>query len=176
MFGPSLLVAPVYKYRARTREVYFPAACGWYDFYSGKHIKGGQQANVDAPYERIPLFVREGTILPVGPDIQYTDEKPADTITLFIYTGKDCTITLYEDEGINYNYEKGSFSTIKFSYNDNKGELTIGDRNGEFDGMLKNRTFNIVWVTDNKAVPFNAGITPDERVEYEGNSIIVNRQ
>ena len=176
MFGPSLLVAPVYKYRARTREVYFPAACGWYDFYSGKHIKGGQQANVDAPYERIPLFVREGTILPVGPDIQYTDEKPADTITLFVYTGKDCTFTLYEDEGINYNYEKGSFSTIKFSYNDNKEELTIGDRNGEFDGMLKNRTFNIVWVTDNKAVPFNAGITPDERVEYEGNSIIVNRQ
>ncbi len=107
MFGPSLLVAPVYKYKARTREVYLPASCGWYDLYTGKYFTGGQKIDADAPYERMPLFVKEGSIIPVGPDIQYVDEKPADPLTLLVYTGRDCVFTLYEDEGINYNYEHG---------------------------------------------------------------------
>ncbi len=128
MFGPSILVAPVYKYGARSREVYFPASAGWYDLYSGDYIFGGHKLIVDAPYERMPLFVKEGSIIPVGPEIQYTDEKTGDPITLFVYSGRNCSFTLYEDEGTNYNYEKGACSTIKFSFDNASGELTIGDR------------------------------------------------
>jgi alpha-D-xyloside xylohydrolase len=176
MFGPSLLVAPVYRYRARTREVYLPASCGWYDFYTGKYSKGGQKITADAPYDRIPLFVKEGTILPAGPEIQYTDEKPADPLTLFVYCGKDCAFTLYEDEGVNYNYEQGACSTIKFSYNNTSGELTIGDRNGEFDGMLKSRTFRIIWITGERPVPFNPDASPHASVIYDGTRIVIRKK
>ena len=176
MFGPSLLVAPVYKYKARTREVYLPASCGWYDFYSGKFVPGGRKIEADAPYERMPLFVKEGSIIPVGPEIQYTDEKPADPLTLYVYTGRDCAFTLYEDEGTNYNYEKGACSTIKFSFKNSTGELTIGDRFGEFKGMLKSRTFNIVWVTSENPVPFNPEIVPNSRIAYEGSKIIIEKK
>jgi alpha-D-xyloside xylohydrolase len=171
MFGPSLLVAPVYKYKARTREVYLPLSCGWYDLYTGKYFAGGQKVEADAPYERMPLFVKEGSIIPVGPEIQYVDEKPADPLTLWIYTGRDCAFTLYEDEGVNYNYEKGACSTIKFTFNNETGELTIGERKGEFKGMLQNRTFNIVWVSQEKQVPFNPGISGDSKIIYSGNEI-----
>jgi alpha-D-xyloside xylohydrolase len=176
MFGPSLLVAPVYKYRARTREVYLPVSCGWYNFYSGKYIRGGQKFNMDAPYERIPLFVKEGSIIPFGPSIQYTDEKPANPLTLYIYTGRDCAFTLYEDEGINYNYEQGAFSAIKFSYNNTTGELTIDERKGEFDGMLKSRTFKIVWITRDRPVPFDPDVTPHATVKYNGGKIVVSKK
>lgn len=173
MFGPSLLVAPVYRYKARTREVYFPALCGWYDLYTGKYIAGGRKVEVDAQYERIPLFVKEGSIIPVGPALQYTDEKPADPLTLFIYKGKDCLFTLYEDEGINYNYEKGSFSTIKFSYDNAAGNLIIGSRKGEFNGMLKTRTFRIVWIDEDHPVPFNPETTSGEIIKYDGTQMII---
>jgi alpha-D-xyloside xylohydrolase len=175
MFGPSLLVAPVYRYKARTREVYFPASCGWYDFYTGKYIKGGQKLEVEAPYEHIPLFVKEGSIIPVGPDIQYTDEKPADPLTLYIYTGRDCVFTLYEDEGTNYNYEKGECSTIKFTFNNETGDLTIGERKGEFSGMLKSRTFNLIWVSKDNPVRFETGIKPHSTLNYDGKQIIVKQ-
>lgn len=176
MFGPSLLVAPVYKYKARTREVYFPAQTGWYDFYSGKYIEGGQKIEVDAPYERIPLFVKEGSIIPAGPEIQYTDEKPADPVTLLVYTGKDCAFTLYEDEGTNYNYENGAFSTVKFSYNEAKGELVIGDRKGEFEGMLTNRTFNVIWISKEKPVPFDLNTYAKSVVTYDGRKTVVSNK
>jgi len=174
MFGPSLLVAPVYKYKAVKRVVNFPDPVGWYDFYSGKFIEGGKSIEVDAPYERIPLFVKEGSIIPVGPELQYTAQKPADPVTLLVYTGRDCAFTLYEDEGINYDYEKGECSTIRFSYNNTAGELTIGGRTGEFGGMLKSRTFNIIWVSRDKAVPFNPGIIPHNSVEYTGKEIKIS--
>jgi alpha-D-xyloside xylohydrolase len=176
MFGPSLLVAPVYKYKTVKRIVYFPGSVGWYDFYSGKYIEGGKYLEVDAPYERIPLFVKEGSIIPVGPEIQFTDEKPADPLTLLVYTGRDCVFTLYEDEGINYDYEKGDCSTIRFSYNNNSGELTIGERTGEFKGMLNSRTFNIVWITRDKPVPFDPGINPHSSVEYTGKELKISRK
>jgi len=175
MFGPSLLVAPVTKYKARSREVYFPSSCGWYDFYTGIYIMGGYKLLVDAPYERIPLFVKEGSIIPVGPEIRFTDEKPADPVTLFVYTGRSCAFTLYEDEGTNYNYEKGACSTIKFSYDETSGELTIGERTGEFSGMLKKRIFNIVWITRNNQISFDPEIVPHNSVAYNGNSISVKR-
>jgi alpha-D-xyloside xylohydrolase len=168
MFGPSLLVAPVYEYKARTREVYFPAANGWYDLYSGKYTDGGQKITVDAPYERMPLFVKEGSIVPFGPEIQYTGEKQADEITFYVYTGKDAEFTLYEDEGVNYNYEKGAFSTIHFKYNEESGKLTIGDVQGTFDGMLKSRTFHIVWVEKQKPVAFDLSKKAEVTVTYDG--------
>jgi alpha-D-xyloside xylohydrolase len=173
MFGPSLLVAPVYKYKARTREVYLPSANGWYDIYSGKYFTGGEKIEADAPYERMPLFVKEGSIIPVGPGIQYVDEISADTITLWVYTGRDCAFTLYEDEGVNYNYEKGDCSTIKFSFNNAKGELTICERKGEFEGMLKERTFNIIWITKERGISFNPEITGDVKVVYTGKEVTV---
>jgi alpha-D-xyloside xylohydrolase len=175
MFGPSLMVAPVYKYKARSREVYFPSSCGWYDFYTGIYILGGHQLQVDAPFEQIPLFVREGSIIPFGPEIRFTDEKPADTITLYVYTGRNCAFTLYEDEGTNYNYEKGECSTIKFSYDESSGELTIGERNGEFKGMLKERVFNIVWITRDNQVAFDPDIVPHDSVTYEGKMIVIKK-
>lgn len=173
MFGPSLLVAPVYKYRARTRKVYFPESTGWYDFYTGEHILGGQTLDVEAPYERLPLFVKEGSIIPFGPEIQFTDEKPGDPVTIYIYTGKDCAFTLYEDEGINYNYEKGTFSSIKFTHDNSKGELTIGDRTGGYNGMPGKRIFNIVWIDKDNPKGFDPQMVPQASVIYEGNKVSV---
>jgi alpha-D-xyloside xylohydrolase len=173
MFGPSLLVVPVYKYLAREREVYFPELCGWYDFYNGKYIAGGQKLRVEAPYERMPLFVKEGSIIPFGPEIRFTDEKPADPVTLYVYTGRNCAFTLYEDEGTNYDYENGECSTIKFSFNNETGELTIGERNGSFDGMLKERTFHVIWVSKKKPVGFEPGNKPQITVQYTGNEVVV---
>lgn len=154
MFGPAFMVCPVYEYQARSREVYFPEGTNWYDFYTGRSIPGGQRLKVDAPYEHIPLYIREGAIIPVGPEIQFSDEKPADTLVFYVYRGQDGNFTLYEDEGINYNYEKGNYSTISFTYNDAEGTLTIGERKGEFNGMLKNRTFVIVPVSKEKPQAF----------------------
>jgi alpha-D-xyloside xylohydrolase len=176
MFGPSFLVAPVYKYKARTREVYFPSSCGWYDFYTGNHIFGGYRLRVNTPYERIPLFVKEGSIIPVGPQIQFTREKPAITLTLYVYTGRDCAFTLYEDEGTNYNYEKGECSTIKFSYNESEGNLTIGERHGEFNGILKDRVFNVVWVSKENPVPFDPEIIPNVSVRYDGQMVTIGKK
>ena len=98
--------------------MYLPAGQGWYDLYSGKYFDGGQTINADAPYERMPVFVKEGSIIPTGPDIQYTNEKPADIITLFVYTGKDASFNLYEDEDTNYNYEQGKYAIIPITYNE----------------------------------------------------------
>jgi alpha-D-xyloside xylohydrolase len=175
MFGPSLMVAPVYQYKARNREVYFPAANGWYDLYSGKYMAGGQKVSVDAPYERMPLFVKEGSIVPFGPEIQYTGEKQADVITLYVYTGKDAEFTIYEDEGVNYNYEKGAYNTIQFKYSEQTGKLSIGDASGSFEGMLKLRKFNIVWVSKQKPVAFDLSKAGGQTVTYEGKKIEIAR-
>ena len=168
MFGPALMIAPVTTYGARSREVYLPEG-GWYDFYTGKHLDGGQTIDAPAPYERIPVFVREGSILPVGPEMQYADEKPASDIALYVYTGRDAKFTLYEDENVNYNYEQGAYATIPFSYDEATGILTIGERQGSFEGMLTTRTFRVIKVSPEKAGAFNPdakGIT----VNYDGSS------
>jgi len=115
MFGPSLLVAPVYNIKQLSVLYISRALRDGTISIPGKYIEGGKYLEVDTPYERIPLFVKEGSIIPVGPEIQFTDEKPADPVTLLVYTGRDCAFTLYEDEGINYDYEKGECSTIRFS-------------------------------------------------------------
>lgn len=168
MFGPNLMICPVYTYKARERDVYFPASAGWYDLYSGKFIRSAQQQAVDAPYERMPIYVRAGSILPVGPEIQYVNEKPDAPITLFVYAGADASFTLYEDEGINYNYEKGAYTKIKLSYHHDSKTLVIDDREGEFRGMQNQRTFNIVYVNKTKAVSIDTNDKPDMTVEYTG--------
>ena len=173
MFGPALMACPVGYYKARNRAVYFPKQTGWYDLYTGEHINGGQRLIVDAPYERIPVYVREGSIIPYGPEMQYSDERPADNITLYVYAGSNGEFQLYEDEGTNYNYEKGKFSTIDMSYDDAAKTLTIGKRQGDFKGMLKERRFRIVYVTADqpRALDFEPQNAPV--VDYKGNQIVV---
>jgi alpha-D-xyloside xylohydrolase len=170
MLGPSLLVAPVTQYKARERQVYLPAGQGWYDLYTGAYLEGGQHVTTDAPYQRMPVCVKEGSILPLGPDLQYTGERPADTITLLVYTGKDAHFTLYEDEGTNYNYEKGAYSNIPFTYNEAAGTLTIGQREGSFGHMLQKRVFRIVKVSRDRPVALDRVQTAGQVVRYKGNA------
>ena len=179
MFGPALMVSPVYVYGARNREVYFPADSGWYDFYTGRYVPGGQRLSVAAPYERLPLYVREGSILPVGPDMQYSNEKPASELTLYVYTGRNAHFTLYEDEGTNYNYERGQYATIPMTYDEQQGTLTIGARNGSFPGMLQTRTFNVIFVGKRNPVPFASdaaatGAASSTVVTYDGSPLTVS--
>lgn len=155
LFGPCLMVCPVYEYKARERNVYFPAGAGWYSVYSGQFTAGGQQLKVDAPYDRMPLFAATGSILPLGNVIQSTTENQKD-LMIFVYAGKDGKFTLYEDEGVNYNYEKGAYSTIPFIYNDKEKTLTIGKQTGEFSGMNRERQLNIVYVTPDKSCGIDA--------------------
>ena len=167
MFGPAFMVAPVYEYGARSREVYFPECEGWYDFYTNEMLSGGAVRQVDAPYGRMPLYVRAGSIVPVGPDMQWSDEKPADVIDVYVYKGADGSFTLYEDEAVNYNYEKGLYAEITFVYDENEGRLTIGERKGEFSGMLENRVFNVISVSDK-------GVSKPVPVAYDGYKVTVN--
>ncbi|WP_228853334.1 TIM-barrel domain-containing protein [Aegicerativicinus sediminis] len=167
MFGPSILVNPVYEYGARSKDVYFPKGTIWYDLYSGQAIEGGQSSTVDAPYGKIPLYVPAGAIIPTGQAMQYTDEKPNDKLTIYVYSGADGSFDLYEDEGVNYNYEKGRYSITPFDYNDANGILTIGERQGSFDNMLENRTLNIVLVTKNNPIGMTFD-TEGQTIEYNG--------
>lgn len=174
MFGPALMACPVGYYKARTRDVYFPATCGWYDLYTGAYIDGGQKKTVDAPYNRIPVYVREGAIIPFGPAMEWSDEKPAELVNLYVYQGADGQFQLYEDEGTNYNYEKGAYATIDIQYNDATKTLTIGKRQGEFKGMLKNRRFNVVVVSKDKPMNLNLENPEGKLIEYKGEAVTVN--
>jgi alpha-D-xyloside xylohydrolase len=173
MFGPALMACPVGYYKARKRTVYFPRQNGWYDFYTGDFIEGGQRLVVDAPYDRIPVYVREGSIIPFGPELQYSDEKPAELINLYVYTGRDAQFMLYEDEGTNYNYEKGKYATIDISYDEAAKTLTIGPRKGTFKGMLKQRRFNVVVVSKDHPQPLNLENPQGQMVLYEGKEVKV---
>jgi alpha-D-xyloside xylohydrolase len=173
LFGPSLLINPVYNYRQRSRKVYLPDGQGWYDLNSGKFFNGAQTITVNTPYDRIPVFVKEGSIIPFGPALQYTSQKRADTITLFVYTGKNASFDLYEDEDTNYNYEKGSFAIIKMGYDEQAKTFTIYDRKGKFPGMLQKRVFNIVWITKNKISGLDFEQQPNEQLIYDGERQVI---
>ncbi|HVY74641.1 MAG TPA: TIM-barrel domain-containing protein [Puia sp.] len=168
MFGPSLLINPVYTFGARNREVYLPAGSGWYDLYSGSYTEGGQKIIANAPYTRMPVYVKAGSILPLGPDLQYSDEKPADPVTLYVYTGGNAECTLYEDDGGSYGYEKGQYTNIPVSYEESTGMLTIGKRSGAFPGMLKERTFRIVIVSKSKPAGLDVPGEKMSTVRYSG--------
>ena len=154
--------------RAKTREVYLPAGTQWFDFWSGERMEGGRKIVADAPVETMPLAVREGSILPMGPLVQYAAEKPADPIELRIYPGADGSFTLYEDENDNYNYEKGVYATIMFHWNDAKRQLSIDARKGEFPGMLRSRKLEIVVVKKNHGTGVTVSRDPDKTVTYNG--------
>ncbi len=172
MFGPSLLINPVYKYKATERTVYLPAGQGWYNLYDGNYFTGGQTITAAAPYERVPVFVKEGSIIPAGPELQYVAEKNADPLTLFVYAGKDASFSLYEDEGLNYNYEQGAFSEIPITWNEETQTLTIGDRKGSFTGMLKSRTIIVKLISKTKIAAMEfAGSGADKKVNYKGKKI-----
>jgi alpha-D-xyloside xylohydrolase len=163
-YGPSILVAPVVEPGAKEWNVYLPKTPGgWFDFWTGRRLEGGQIVKSAAPISQIPLHVRAGSILPLGPSKQFTGEKPADPIELRVYRGADSTFNLYEDEGVNYNYEKGVRSTIRLDWNERTHTLSIGAREGSFPGMLQNRVFRVVAVGENKG----NGVAPEERVDAE---------
>jgi len=145
MFGPSILVAPVVEAGVSQWKVYLPQnQGGWIDFWSGKKYTGGQTVSVDVDISKIPLFVKGGSIIPLGPEKQYASEETGATWEIFIYPGKDGSFTVYQDEGTNYNYEKGKFSAFDLKWDDAKKILTIGARKGSYPGMLEKRTFVIM--------------------------------
>jgi alpha-D-xyloside xylohydrolase len=155
-------------HKEKVREVYLPAGHLWYDFWTGDTFQGGQSATFDAPKEMIPLLVKAGSFIPMGPFIQYAAEKPADPLELRIYSGADGSFTLYEDENDNYHYERGIYATIDFTWDDSRKELTIGERQGEFPGMLKRRTINIVLVKKGQGTGIGVTDNPDRVVYYDG--------
>ncbi|MBR0181163.1 MAG: DUF5110 domain-containing protein [Prevotella sp.] len=173
MFGPALMACPVGYYKARNRSVYFPADCGWYNLYTNEYIEGGQNLIVEAPYEQIPVFVREGAIIPFGPEMQWSDEKPAELINLYVYAGQDGKFQLYEDEGTNYNYEKGKYATIDIEYDDEDRTVSFSARKGNFPGMLKNRRFNVVLITKDAPKPLDLDNPQGKLVTYNGKAVKV---
>jgi alpha-D-xyloside xylohydrolase len=159
--------------RPATRPVYLPAGTSWVDFWTGQTLTGGRTLDADAPIDKIPLLVRAGSIIPLGPFVQYAAEKPADPIELRIYPGADGTFMLYEDENDNYNYEKGVHATITFHWNNAKRQLTIDERKGSFPGMLQERTFQIVIVGPAHGTGVDSTATPDQTVSYHGTRQVI---
>lgn len=174
MFGRSLLVAPVDKAQytpeqiqkdiqknvdftgVKTHDVYLPASTKWYDYWTNALFDGGKTITINTTIDRIPFFVKAGTILPLGPDVQYSSEKKWDNLSINVYPGADGEFTLYEDEGNNYNYEQGAYSTITFKWNDKNKTLTIGKCLGSFGGMLASRRFivNIIGSATTKTISY----------------------
>ena len=195
MFGSSILVNPVTQPMysktevkagdsvkvedfsiVKSKNVYLPKGNDWYDFWTGEKFNGGQTVKKEVPLDIIPLFVKAGTILPVGPKVQYATEKKWDNLEIRIYEGANGEFTLYEDENDNYNYEKGAYSTIQFSWNDKKKTLTIADRKGSFPGMINERRFNIVFVGKNKGTGNDAIEKFDKVVNYSGKKVVIGKK
>ena len=173
LFGPAILVNPVTEPGATLRHLYLPKSL-WYDFWTGSTIQGGHAIDAPVAIDRIPLYVRAGSIVPLGPALEYASEKPADPIELRIYRGANGSFALYEDQNDSYNYEKGTRATIPFSWDDAARRLTIGQRSGSFPGMLQTRTFQIVFVTENHGAGGDLTPTADKIVKYDGQEISVN--
>jgi alpha-D-xyloside xylohydrolase len=174
MFGPAILVNPVTEEKATSRHLYLPQT-KWYDFWTGAVVDGGKAIDTPAPLERVPLFVRAGSIIPVGPDVQYAAEKPADPIELRVYPGADGDFTLYEDENDSYNYEKGAYAVIPFHWDDAKRTLTIGERKGQFPGMVQSRKFRVVQVRSGHGTGIGQSAQADKEVEYSGRAMAISQ-
>lgn len=185
MFGPAFLVNPVIQPMyyvsgsrelqdvKKTRSVYLPAGCDWYDFWTGEKFAGGQVLEVRAPIEVMPLFIKSGSVIPMGPIVQHTGGSPDAPIELRIYPGADGKFTIYEDEGDNYNYEKGAFATIRIQWSDDAGHLVIGEREGSFNGMAASRIFRIVRVSKGIAAGVEEPVDADRVVEYHGEKLVI---
>jgi alpha-D-xyloside xylohydrolase len=172
MYGPAFLVSPITEPAATTRQLYLPQA-KWYDFWTGSALDGGRAITANAPLEQMPLYMRAGSIVPLGPDQEWSTEKPEDPIEIRIYPGADGDFALYEDENDNYNYEKGAYAVIPLHWDDARHTLTIGDRKGKFPGMLQQRSFQIVYVKENHGVGISPEIQPDKVVPYSGKQVTI---
>ncbi|MFA9388280.1 MAG: TIM-barrel domain-containing protein [Prolixibacteraceae bacterium] len=175
LFGPAFMVCPIGEFGQRNREVYLPQTAGWYDFYSNQFYKGGQTLKADAPLEKIPLYIKAGSIVPYGPEIQYTTQPTDGSIHLMVYTGADGSFSLYEDENINYNYEKGAYAFIPFKYNEEEGTLTLGQREGKFDSMITERQISITFINPETKSGFNLDVKPDQTVMYKGEELVIKK-
>ncbi|MFH1195023.1 MAG: TIM-barrel domain-containing protein [bacterium] len=192
LFGKSILVIPVSKpmyskikidgkdstrvedfSTIKNEEVYLPKGSEWIDFWTGENFNGGQMIKKETPIDIIPLYVKAGSIIPIGPKVQYATEKKWDNLEVRIYPGADGEFRLYEDENDNYNYEKGIYSTITFTWDDAKKELTINDRKGSFTGMLNERKFNIVIVSQVNGIGMDTVDNYTKVVIYDGKEIVV---
>ena len=182
MFGPAFLVSPVTEQMytgsnvatgKTTRNVYLPASAKWYDFYTGKTYNGGTTVTSAAPIDIIPLYIKAGSIIPMGLVMQYATEKPANKIELRIYTGANGRFEYYEDENDNYNYEKGNYATFKLSWNDQLHQLTISDTKGSFPGMLKSHTFSVVLVNGKHGSDVETSDKADKVITYKGKALTV---
>jgi alpha-D-xyloside xylohydrolase len=171
MFGPALLVSPVTMAGATNRSVYLPAGT-WYDFWTGSTSAGSTTVTANAPLSQIPIHVRGGSIVPMGPMIQYATQS-ADPLEIRVYAGADASFTIYEDEGDTYNYETGQYAQIPLTWNNAAKTLTIGARTGSYTGMLTTRTFNVVFVGANHGSGLGVTGTPDQAVRYDGTQAVV---
>ena len=174
LFGDAFLVAPVTAYKARSRSVYFPGRATWYDFDTGAAHPGGSTATVDAPAERLPLFVRAGAIVPMGPVTQYVDQQRAAPLTVVVYTGANGQFSLYEDDGRSTAYKQGAFSRLASTYDDRTGTVRIGAREGAgWEGMPTTRKLRVKWVRPGQSwAEANAA---GAQVTYSGQAVQVQR-
>jgi alpha-D-xyloside xylohydrolase len=174
MFGPAILVNPLLKANATRRSVYLPPSPKWYDFWTGVSTLGGQEIEAEAPLDRMPLYARAGSILPMGPEIEYAAQNPGGPIELRIYRGADGQFDLYEDAGDSYDYEKGQHSVIPIRWNDSASVLTVGRREGSFPEMVEKRTFRIVVVGSGHGVGEEVTSNSDKEITYQGAEIKVS--
>ena len=189
LFGPSILVCPVTEEQyfpldtilntsrslnsPASISLYLPKGSGWIDFWTGEPIEGGQSVMRETPIDLLPLYVRSGSIIPMGPFLQYVNEKSADPIELRIYPGSDGSFTLYEDEGDSYNYENGKYATIDFAWNHQTQTLTVGKREGKFPGMLQSRTFRVTVVSPGHGMGVEITPHPDIIIQYSGEELSI---
>jgi alpha-D-xyloside xylohydrolase len=173
MFGPALLVNPVTDAGATSRSVYLPTAAAWYDFWSGERVAGNQTIQAAAAIDRIPLYVRAGAILPLGPEIEYAGDKPDAPIELRVYRGADGSFTLYDDQGDSYAYEHDAYATLPITWDDASGTLTFGARMGNYPGISARKKFEIIWVGANHGSGPEASPSADKEVIYSGAEVRV---
>lgn len=175
LFGPALLVNPVTRFLARSRPVYLPpAAGGWYDAWTGSALAGGRSIEADAPYGHIPVFVRAGSLVPLGPPIEYTGERPEDPLNLLVYAGANGHFTLYEDDGLSYACERGAFARIPLFWDEARRVLTIGPRQGAFAGMLPVHHFRVLIVDPAHPAPLETDSPSALPVVYDGRPTAVH--
>ncbi|MGN6394153.1 MAG: glycoside hydrolase family 31 protein [Mucilaginibacter sp.] len=173
MFGPAFLVNPVTTQGDKSRSVYLPKAADWYDFWTGKKLNGGQTLQADAPIATMPLYVRAGSIVPMGPEVEYATQEKNKVIELRIYPGANGQFKFYEDENDTYNYEKGQYATFNINWNDKTRTITVSDTKGSFPGMLKHRTFNVVLVNGEHGADETVATRFDKTFTYSGKSLAV---
>jgi alpha-D-xyloside xylohydrolase len=165
------MVNPVLKAGATHRTVYLPASPKWYDFWTGDALSGVAEIEAEAPLDRIPLYVRAGSILPMAPEIEYATQDPGAPIELRIYRGADGHFDLYEDAGDSYDYEKGQHSVIPIRWDESKAQLTIGERVGAFPGMVGKRSFRVVVVSSGHGIGGEVTKIADKEITYDGKEI-----